>query len=55
MASRKVTMDVSATVIIEVDEGMSMSDAISELEIVGSDTVSVVDSTVDGFTVTDSK
>lgn len=55
MADRKVTMDVSATVTIEVDEGMSMSDAIAELEIVGSDAVSVVDSTVDGFTVTDSR
>ncbi len=55
MASRKVTMDVSATITIEVDEGVSMSDAISELEVVGSDAVSVVDSTVDGFTVIDSK
>ncbi len=52
---RKVTIEVTRLTTIEIDEGMTTSDAVSELEVVGSDAVGVVDSEVTAIKVVDSK
>ena len=43
---RKVTVEVTRLTTIEIDEGTTTSDAVSELEVIGSDTVGIVDSEV---------
>ena len=53
--TRKVVVEMTSEVTIEIDEDTTISDAVSELEVVGSDSVSVVDSQFTGVKVLDSK
>jgi len=53
--SKKVVVEMTTEVTIEIDEGMTTLEAVAELEVVGSDSVGVVDSQFRGVKVLDSK
>ncbi len=55
--TRKVVVEITTEVTIEIDEDTTVMDAVTELEVVGSDdgSVSVVDSQFRNVKVVDSK
>jgi len=55
---RKVYVDVSVRLVINIDEGVDIGDVINEMEYSFSDTTTnadIVDTEITGFEVTDSK
>ena len=52
---RKVTVEVTRLTTFEIDEDTTISEAVSELEVIGSDSVGIVDSQVTAIKVIDSK
>ena len=53
--TRKIVVEMTTEVTIEIDEDTTVMDAVTELEVVGSVTVDVVDSQFRGVKVLDSK
>lgn len=57
MASRKVTVNITCKVILDVDEGLEIGDIINDMEygFVPQEGASLVDEELVGFNVTDSR